>query len=275
MRSFYFGIDELWDSQCDGLIVTGREPTAPNLNEEPYWGSLTEVVDWAENNSVTTIWSCLAAHAAVLHLDGVHRHSLVAKRFGVFEYEKMADHPLLQGVAGPVLIPHSHVNEVRKEDLAAFGYTVLTRSANAGVDAFVREGKGLSIFFQGHPEYGAANTLVEEYRRDIARFLKREWASYPTMPQGLFAANAERICYPTGTGHSPIDTRISLPCSPSGLVPETGAEPWRSTSTQIYRNWLLSISARRKARQMGVRSATSGRSTVSGRSSAKLRGSQP
>ena len=37
----------LWDNPVDGLIVTGTEPRAPVLTDEPYWRSLTALVDWA------------------------------------------------------------------------------------------------------------------------------------------------------------------------------------------------------------------------------------
>jgi homoserine O-succinyltransferase/O-acetyltransferase len=32
----YSNIEELWDGHLDGLIVTGREPKAANLADEPY-----------------------------------------------------------------------------------------------------------------------------------------------------------------------------------------------------------------------------------------------
>src|ERR1700733_6720951 len=60
----YRDIAELWDTPLDGLIVTGTEPKAANLRDEPYWPALSAVVDWARENTASTIWSCLAAHAA-------------------------------------------------------------------------------------------------------------------------------------------------------------------------------------------------------------------
>src|SRR6516165_8889898 len=65
---FYEDIDELWKGGVDGLIVTGAEPQTPELAHEPYWPALTRLIDWAEDNTISTIWSCLAAHAAVLHI---------------------------------------------------------------------------------------------------------------------------------------------------------------------------------------------------------------
>ena len=48
LNEFYFGLDELWKSRFDGIIVTGTEPRQPDLRQEPYWGALANVFDWAE-----------------------------------------------------------------------------------------------------------------------------------------------------------------------------------------------------------------------------------
>ena len=77
LNEFYFGMDELWNDQFDGVIVTGTEPRQPDLRQEPYWSALADVLDWAERNTVSTVLSCLAAHAGVLHSDGIRRHPLM------------------------------------------------------------------------------------------------------------------------------------------------------------------------------------------------------
>src|SRR6516162_1368555 len=94
----YAPVEELWTSRIDGLIVTGAEPRAPKLQDEPYWSTLTRVVDWAEENTISTIWSCLAAHAAVLHLDRLERQPLGSKLFGVFG---LGEHAEARGMLGP------------------------------------------------------------------------------------------------------------------------------------------------------------------------------
>jgi len=138
VENAYASIDALWSSRLDGLIVTGTEPQAPNLQDEPYWDSLTRLVDWAEQNTHSTVWSCLAAHAAVLYLDGIERRPLGDKRFGVFECARVADHPLTAGAPARVPMPHSRWNELPADDLTRRGCRVLTRSDEAGVDMFVK-----------------------------------------------------------------------------------------------------------------------------------------
>jgi len=167
LTSFYSGIGDLWNSQFDAVIMTGTEPRQPDLREEPYWCVLAEVLDWAERNTVSTVLSCLAAHASVLHSDGIRRQPLSDKRFGVFESARVCHHELTQHASRAMRFPHSRWNEVREGSLTSCGYTVLTKSAKAGVDLFVKQKKqSLFVHFQGHPEYGS-RTLFKEYRRDI------------------------------------------------------------------------------------------------------------
>jgi homoserine O-succinyltransferase len=81
----YTDIAELDRLHIDGLIVTGAEPNAATLPEEPFWQDLTDLIDWAKTNTRSTIWSCLAAHAAVLHLDGIERRRLDEKCSGTYD----------------------------------------------------------------------------------------------------------------------------------------------------------------------------------------------
>jgi homoserine O-succinyltransferase/O-acetyltransferase len=233
---FYFGLDELWNSRTDALIVTGTEPRQPDLRQEPYWPSLANVLDWAERNTVSTVLSCLAAHAGVLHSDGIPRHRLSDKQFGVFDFAKTSDHPLVNG-AERVRFPHSRWNEVQADALRACGYTVLTQSSQGGVDSFVKKKKqSLFVHFQGHPEY-KAETLLKEYRRDIKRLLRGERETYPTMPYGYFNAMAAKLLteFQQAALADPCEEQLfSFP----ETVMQTLQNTWQSSATCVYRNWL-------------------------------------
>jgi homoserine O-succinyltransferase len=247
VNSFYSSIDDLWDSHLDGLIVTGTEPQTSNLIDEPYWVSLTKTLEWAEHNTHSTVWSCLAAHAAVLHLDGIGRRPLSDKRFGVFECARVADHELAAGLPSRLPMPHSRWNEIPEEALTSCGYRVLTRSDEAGVDAFVKQGRSLFVFFQGHPEY-EANTLLLEYRRDIRRFLRRERETYPSMPRGYF--DEDTVDALTAVRERAlVDRREELIADlPMELMTEQVTNTWRSAGARVYRNWLSYIGARKAQR---------------------------
>jgi homoserine O-succinyltransferase/O-acetyltransferase len=243
----YGDIDEARNSRLDALIVTGTEPRAAALPDEPYWPALAELIAWAERNTISTIWSCLAAHAAVLHLDGVKRHPLAEKCFGVFTCAKAAEHPLTMGLAPEIPVPHSRWNALREDALAARGYEVLTRSPQAGVDAFIRQGGSLFVFFQGHPEYDAAS-LPAEYRRDFARFVRRESDICPLPPHGCFdAATMDELMRLRGRAirdpHEGVLAELAVAADGRAL-----RDVWRPAATRIYRNWLALVAARKAQR---------------------------
>jgi homoserine O-succinyltransferase len=245
LNSFYYGLDELWQNQFDGVIITGTEPRQPNLRDEPYWRVLADLFDWAERNTTSAILSCLAAHASVLHSDGISRYRLPDKQFGVFESGKACDHALINRTAERVRFPHSRWNEVREDDLASTGYVVLRKSADAGVDMFVkRKKKSLFVYFQGHPEYGA-QTLFKEYRRDIKRFLNREREAFPSMPLGYFDASA--ACLLSGFQKSAMADRREgvMELFPEDAIIGSLQNGWHSTAACMYRNWLQYVASRK------------------------------
>ena len=242
VNEFYFGMDDLWNSRFDAVIMTGTEPRQSDLRDEAYWSSMTNVLDWAESNTASTILSCLAAHASVLHSDGIERHPLAEKQFGVFDYARDACHELTNGAAQRVRFPHSRWNEVQADELTASGYLVLTQSAEGGVDSFVKKKRrSLFVHFQGHPEYGA-QTLLKEYRRDIKRFLRGERDTYPSMPKGYFDAAATRLVTDF-TGRALSDRREDMMESfPEAVLAGTLRQTWHASATGIYRNWLRYVS---------------------------------
>jgi homoserine O-succinyltransferase len=251
VSSFYSDINDLWDNHLDGLIVTGTEPRAPNLMDEPYWGSLTRLLDWSERHTHSAVWSCLAAHAALLHLDGIGRRALSDKRFGVFECARASDHPLAATCPARLNMPHSRWNEIEEDALRTCGYRILTRSEGAGVDAFVKQRRSLFVFFQGHPEY-EADTLLLEYRRDIGRFLRRERDTYPSMPEGYF--DKDTVDLLTAVRERALSDRREelLAEFPTALAARKVRSTWRSAAVCVYRNWLLYLCAQ-KDRQLKAR----------------------
>jgi homoserine O-succinyltransferase len=245
LNSFYYGLDQLWPSQFDGVIVTGTEPRQPNLQDEPYWRALADVFDWAESNTSSIILSCLAAHASVLHSDGISRHRLPDKQFGVFTFAKAGNHPITDGTGPQVRFSHSRWNEVRADALAERGYHVLTQSAEGGIDTFVKQKRrSLFVHFQGHPEYGA-ETLLKEYRRDIRRYLRKERETYPTMPKGYFDAPREKLVMEFRDSvlalSSAHQREVLMEDFPDAALAGTLTKTWQSPATAIYRNWLRYI----------------------------------
>jgi homoserine O-succinyltransferase/O-acetyltransferase len=245
----YCDISELWDTSLDGLIVTGTEPRAANLRDEPYWASLNKLIGWAQDNTSSTIWSCLAAHAAALRADGIERRRLENKRFGVFQCEVVVAHPLVLGAPPRLRVPHSRYNDLPEAELAGSGYRVLTRSAVTGVDTFVKEepGRSLFVFFQGHPEY-EADTLAREYRRDVGRFLRGEREDFPRAPDGYF--NEQAIAMVEAFRQRAMAERREelILDFPMGALEPTFENAWRRSAVGIYENWINYVRDRRAER---------------------------
>jgi len=244
IRSCYSSVEKLMERHVDGLIVTGREPIASDLAEEPYWESFTNVLDWARENTYSAIWSCLAAHAAVYYLDGIKRVKSSTKHCGVFECSQLGEHPMISETPADYRLPHSRWNGLPENQLTGSGYKVLTRSHGSQVDSFIKDLKSLFVFFQGHPEY-EANTLMLEYRRDVGRYLRLETETYPSIPYGYFdhetvraltALKREAEANPREELLHEVSTRLE-----KASIDNT----WSTTAVQIYRNWLQQISMRR------------------------------
>jgi homoserine O-succinyltransferase len=247
----YSDIGELWDSRLDALIVTGAEPRAASLADEPYWRTLTDLFDWAEQNTVASVWSCLAAHAAVLHIDGIERAPLGQKCSGVFACDRVSDHPIARRLPARLSVPHSRGNGLSEDELAASGYEMLTRSARVGPDAFLRQRRSLFLLFQGHPEYDA-DTLLREYRRDVGRFLRGERDGYPDMPSGCF--NEQTAAAFAAFGARAMRERAATPIEafPTPAIAAAASEAWHRPAARIYRNWLDYVAARHRRERHGA-----------------------
>src|SRR5579871_3714732 len=228
-------------SDLDGLIVTGAEPKAAKLNEEPYWEAFTRLVDWAEQNTRSTIWSCLASHAAVLHLDGIERQPLRQKCSGVFDCSKAIDDWLTRDIPSSIKVSHSRLNELRASDLLARGYRVLTQSREAGVDIFTKRLRSHFVFFQGHPEYDPMS-LSREYRRDVGRFLARERETYPAIPFGYFDFDTEqRLASFAGRAWCERTPALMAELPRPSIRPDNANG---AMAKVIFRNWLHYLAGR-------------------------------
>lgn len=241
----YWPLDDLLSGPLDALIVTGTEPRANSLRDEPYWKRLVEVLTWAGAHTVSSIWSCLAAHAAVLHLDGVERRRLPQKLCGVFSHV-VAEHPLTAGLATPLATPESRWNDLPPAALAAAGYTLLSQSPETGADAFVKQGRSLLVFFQGHPEY-EDRTLLKEYQRDVRRFLAGVLARYPALPAGYLPAEALAPLRAFEAAAVADRNAVRIEDFPYADVATRVADRWSAAAVKIYANWLSLVAAGRRA----------------------------
>lgn len=235
----------LEEARPDGLIVTGAEPQSEAMTAEPFWPGLVRLVDWAGAHTISSVWSCLAAHAAVFRLDQIRRRKLPRKLSGVFTCMKAAEaHPLLAELPPRWTVPHSRFNGLDDADLVGAGYSVLSHAPEVGADAFVKQsGSSLFVLMQGHPEYGAGS-LLGEYRRDVRRFLAGQRRDYPDMPSGYFDAAAaeglERLR--TEALRRP---RLDLLAGFDAAAGAAPAATWHEPAVRLYAGWLGYLAARK------------------------------
>jgi len=248
MQGLYEEAGAMFAADLDGLIVAGAEPRAERLEDEAYWPSLARVIDWAASGAVAgSYWSCLAAHAAVLRLDGVERERLPAKLSGVFESERTSDDPLAARLPAPVLAPHSRLNTLDAAALREAGYTVLTQSDEAGVDLFARRGASLMLFSQGHPEYDA-DTLLREYCRDAGRYLCGKRDATPAAPAHYLNRRTERAF--AAAGRRRRDPALIARYNAIAAT-ATPRKVWRASAVALFRGWLAEIAAARSTAMTG------------------------
>lgn len=235
----YEPIEALYGRGADAVIVTGAEPRASRFEDEPYWRDLARLIDWARDHTASTIWSCLAAHAAAYHLDGVERRRLPGKLSGVFELETTARHWVETESGRRLRAPHSRYNDLAREDLERCGYNVSTYGERVGVGSFWRREPSLFLFLQGHAEYDA-DSLMKEYRRDVLRFAAGERADYPELPYGVFdapvAAQLAELRASALAGESGVETRLT-----AILAQQQHDAVWVPDAVRLYADWFAVI----------------------------------
>lgn len=242
-RPGYGSIEDLLASRPDAVVVTGAEPASADLRADPCWADFARILDWATEHVGAAWLACLAAHAALAHIDRLERRPLPAKCSGVWPQEVDRTHPLAAGLPDPLVLPHSRLNDVPETDVSSVGYRVVARSQEGGWSvATGRRGHCELVLVQGHPEY-TATTLLREYRRDVRRWLKCERDDYPAIPApylgaeaaerlGAFRARAEAVERP--------DARI-MEDFPYEAVAAGLTAPWAPAASRLGANWLAGL----------------------------------
>ena len=178
----YRPLDDIFSDPPDLLVVTGSNPIESRIEDEPYWSDLHGLLKWSSENVQAMVLSCLSAHAALAVFDGVERTTLPVKCTGVFAQEFDPTHPLIAGLYGSVVLPHSRLNAVPKEAVVRAGYSVALQSEEVGWSVVTKTvGQSEVVLVQAHPEYDPSS-LVREYARDVRRYAGHEHDQLPCLP---------------------------------------------------------------------------------------------
>ena len=205
LNHFYQTMDEIWDENLDGLIITGAPVETMEYEEVDYWKEVCDIMEWSKTHVTSTLHLCWGAQAALYYHYGIPKYMLDEKMFGIFEHQvKNRKVPLVRGFDDRFMAPHSRHSGIRKEDIEKVkDITILAESEKAGVFLAIAN-EGRKIFVMGHPEYDRY-TLDEEYKRDLQKGMDI------AMPENYYPDN------------------------------DINAKPllqWRSHGNMLYANWL-------------------------------------
>ncbi|MCS6787476.1 MAG: homoserine O-succinyltransferase, partial [Thiobacillaceae bacterium] len=238
VERYYESFDAVRAQGLDALIITGANVTRPDLSEEPFWGPLIEVIDWAMDNVTSTLCSCLATHAVMQFRYGQRRVRQPAKLWGVFEHRVVDKrHPLVSDVNTCFDVPHSRWNDISRAQFEAAGLHVLVEG-EVGVHLAVSPDGLRFVFFQGHPEYDTIS-LLKEYKRDLLLHAQGQLEAPPPFPanylkareQAILREYAERLLEATRSGRP-------APEFPEDLIAPRLDNTWHDTAEAVVGNWM-------------------------------------
>jgi len=188
----YEPFEKLKKDGLDALIVTGANVSQPDLEQEPFWESLKEVVDWSWDNVTSTLCSCLATHVVMQLRYGQKRAPINdGKLWGIYKH-RVDDrtHPLVRNMNTVFDVPHSRHNQITPEQFKTAGMKTLVSGQEAGTHIAVSDDGFRLVCMQGHPEYDTIS-LLKEYLRDVNQYKAGKRNTPPPLPVNYF--NTETI----------------------------------------------------------------------------------
>ncbi|EIC23482.1 homoserine O-succinyltransferase MetA [Thiorhodovibrio frisius] len=239
IERYYEPFSQLKAEGLDGLIVTGANVTGPNLADEPFWGPLIEVMDWASEHVTSTLCSCLATHAVMQFRHNQRRQRLPEKCWGVYAHRVVERaHPLVSSVNTLFDVPHSRFNEISRAQFDAAGCRVLVESPEAGVHLAVSEDGFRLVMFQGHPEYDLIS-LLKEYKREVGRYISGARKDYPPFPEHFFNLKAKAILREhRDLVDRYLDRGRSPPEFPEARIAAGLDNTWHDSAEGVVGNWM-------------------------------------
>jgi len=236
---FYESFEKIKEDGLDALIITGANVVGPNLESQPFWNPLIEVIDWAYENVTSTLCSCLATHAVLEFRYQQKRQALAEKRWGVFSHHVTnRTHPLIAGVNTRFDVPHSRYNEITHEQFEQAGLHILAESKDNDVHLAVSEDQFRLVFFQGHPEYDIIS-LLKEYKREVKRFYNAEREDYPPFPDNYFTLQVQAsLDEYKNSVLAAKQSAAAIPDFPEELIVSKLDNTWHDTAEAILNNWI-------------------------------------
>ncbi len=229
----------------DAVVVTGANPVRAELEDEPFWDALAELLLWAVEHTSGLLLSCLAAHAGLAVFDGLPRQRLEAKCTGVFAQTASPGHPLAAALPEPLVLPHSRWNDVDQRLLDDAGWDVALGGPRTGWAVATKSlGRAEVTVVQGHPEYDAGS-LLAEYQRDARRYVTGEQEQLPPLPERCLGDGESPVLHAlqdslaAGRRSSEEFAAVSF-----AALAEQASAPWQPAASKLYGHWLAGVASR-------------------------------
>ncbi len=237
--NYYETFESVKTTGLDALIITGTNPASSDIENEPFWGPLSEVVDWANEQVTSVLCSCLAVHAIAKHLHDIERQPLDKKRWGVYSSRiKYDSHPLLRNINTRFDVPHSRNNDISMAQLEAANFKVLAHSDDGGVHMAVSPDLLRIVYLQGHPEYDRVS-LLKEYKREVFSYFDGIGEHYPESPENYFNPAVEELLKTFQSEAREAKAKNQpIPPFPEEAIVQHLDNTWRDTGKSIFNNWL-------------------------------------
>ena len=214
------------------MIITGANVTHANLQDEPFWTQLIEVINWADKIVTSTMTSCLATHAVMQFRYQQPRSALKQKCWGVYQHHVIQKHPLVNAVNSQFNVPHSRYNQITEAQCQAANLKVLVTSEAAGIHLMTSQDGFKLVMFQGHLEYDAIS-LLKEYKRETALFFAKKRQTYPIFPENYFNQKTQTIL--REYEYYQATKKLEFP---EKLIAKMLKNTWHDTASAIVGNWI-------------------------------------
>ncbi|SFV70055.1 Homoserine O-succinyltransferase [hydrothermal vent metagenome] len=230
IKNYYQDFEEIKGQGLDALIITGANVSQPDLEKEPFYQELGEVIEWAYQNVASTLCSCLATHAVLQFKYQQKRQLMNEKCWGVFPHKVIKKHPLVNGINTVFNLPHSRFNEITKQQFQQAKLSVLVDS-DEGIHLAVSEDLIRLVFLQGHPEYDTIS-LLKEYKREVDLFLRKKNPVKPVFPKNYLNTQAKAIL------DEFIETATTIENFPEDIIAKQLDNSWHDSALAIMNNWV-------------------------------------
>ena len=229
-------------NKLDALIISGTNVPSGDIRQAAFWSELSKVFAWLEVTQLPTLFTCLATHAALAYFYAQQRQPLAQKCWGVYAHDEIYSHPLTHNVEVGARIPHSRFNTINVQQFQQANIQVLMNSSQVGVHLAQCNDRPFT-FFQGHPEYDY-NSLIKEYKREVALFLNAKRPDYPNPPDNYLNEEVLPLL-------QMFKQKLLMQAQPLQFLetyfPETQCvsplnNTWMKHGSRLLRNWIQQFS---------------------------------